>query len=447
MRPCLTMERGAMRLLGLVLAVGAAGCNGDDDAGGGSISGSATQTTKTTGSTTDDTPTTSASATMASATDGTTTTTEPNTTGSTTMVEPPPLLTVECVAPPKGAVGAKYAFDGASASGGVPGYKWSAAGLPDGLTINEFTGEISGTPTTPGDYDVTVTVEDSEGATAMAACPVIPIADQLGVDYDALEGDGPCIVAGGKTIVDYLTGGDGSPVECTVTGGVGGGKLPAGLNVDPATCAITGAITETRYGAWAWIVAAEQSGVKVYAPYCATQSQQAPKAYQIVGSHSGQVDNELTPMQVKVDPGQPLRFDGDADPLFEVKKETCGQSCFFGFLYRVSQSPFGTGDCKTDKDGCFGLCPLVADPNQPDGDTLIQCSLLPKMGTPKIGFSHEMWAKGDVPPQEFTTRPFIIQWSVDYCLSDVQADCVGKDAILANGDGSNLEFPVIFRPQ
>jgi hypothetical protein len=65
----------------------------------------------------------------------------------------------------------------------------------------------------------------------------------------------------------------------------------------------------------------------------------------------------------------------------------------------------------------------------------------------KTGFAHEMWAKGDVPPVEFASRPFIVQWSIDYCLSDVQADCAGKAAILANGDGSNLEFPVIIRPQ
>jgi hypothetical protein len=443
MRPWLSMERGAVGLLGLVLA---AGCQNDDDAGGGSISGGGTQpTTMTTGSTTDVTPTTSVSATMSSETDSTTTT-GVTTVEETTMVEPPPPLLVDCGAPPKGAVGADY-FHQASASGGVPSYQWSASGLPDGLSITPNLGEIEGTPTTAGDYMVTITVEDSEGQTAMADCPVITIGDKLGVDYDALEGDGPCIVAGGKTIIDYLTGGDGSPVTCAVPGGVGDGKLPAGLAVDPATCAITGAITETRYGGWAWIVTAEQNGVKVHAPYCATQSQQAAKAYAIVGSHSGGVDNELTPLLQKVDVMQPLRFDGDADPLFEVNKETCGQSCFFGYMYRVSQSPFGSGDCKSDKDGCFGLCPLVPDQNQPDGDTLVQCPLLPKMGTPKTGFAHEMWAKGEVPTQEFTTRPFIIQWSIDYCLSNVQADCQGKDAILANGDGSNLEFPVIFRPQ
>jgi len=269
----------------------------------------------------------------------------------------------------------------------------------------------------------------------------------LEVDYDALAADGPCIVAGGKTILDYVTGGDGSPITCSTPAGSGDGKVPMGLGVDDESCEITGSIAESRYGGWGWIVAGEQSGVRVYAPYCAQQTQQAPKAYSIVGDHSGQMDNALEPMVVEFDPDQPLRLDGDADPRFEVTKASCGDSCFFGFLYRVTMSPFGTGDCKSDKDGCFGLCPLVADANEPDGDKMVQCSLLPVMGSPKTGFAHEMWAKGEVPPAEFKTRPFVVQWSIDYCLGNSAPACQGKDAILANGDNSSFEFPVIFRPQ
>ena len=43
--------------------------------------------------------------------------------------------------------------------------KWTAEGLPDGLTINEDTGVISGTPTVEmGSYSVYVTVETNYGA-------------------------------------------------------------------------------------------------------------------------------------------------------------------------------------------------------------------------------------------------------------------------------------------
>ncbi|MDC0717491.1 Ig domain-containing protein [Nannocystis bainbridge] len=420
-------------------------CGDDDAAGGGSYVGSATQTTEPPATTTDADPT-------SSSTDAPTTTTNPATTDAPTTTtattdEPPPALVVDCGALPKGAQGAEYEHQ-PTASGGVPKYTWSASGLPDGLAINAANGEISGVPTMTGEFVVELTVTDLEDHVAVASCPALTIGDQLTVDYDALAADGPCVAADSdKTILDYITGGDGSPITCATPAGTGDGKVPAGLGVDAKSCEITGTIGESRYGNWAWIVAAEQSGVKVFAPYCAKQTQQAPKAYAIVGNHSGETNNALEPMLIGFDPDQPLRFDGDADPRFEVKKASCGDSCFFGFLYRVSMSPFGTGDCKSDKDGCFGLCPLVADGNEPDGDKAIQCSLLPLMGTPKTGFAHEMWAKGDVVPDEFKTRPFVVQWSIDYCLSNQAPDCQGKDAILGNGDNSNFEFPVIFRPQ
>jgi hypothetical protein len=54
-----------------------------------------------------------------------------------------------------------------SSTGGFP-LTWSATGLPPGLHIGSTSGLISGTPTTPGTYQVTVNATDSTRATATA---------------------------------------------------------------------------------------------------------------------------------------------------------------------------------------------------------------------------------------------------------------------------------------
>ena len=48
-----------------------------------------------------------------------------------------------------------------AASGGQPPYRWSASGLPGGITINATTGQLSGTPTAAGNFGVAITVSDS----------------------------------------------------------------------------------------------------------------------------------------------------------------------------------------------------------------------------------------------------------------------------------------------
>ncbi|MCB9570339.1 MAG: putative Ig domain-containing protein [Myxococcales bacterium] len=429
----MNLGRSSSVLLAVPCAVLLVAC-GDDEGAGSSATYTTTSTSTSTSSTTDATATDTdaTTSTGGSASDSATT----STSGETTAVADP--LVVECGAPPMGAEGADYTHV-PSASGGVPGYMWAATGLPDGLSINEFSGAITGQPTLAGDYEIELTVTDKEGTMAMTTCPLVTVGGKLSVD---LEGVGPCIKDKGS-LLDYIQGGDGSEIVCSTPGGTGNGKLPAGITVDPGACTIQGSIAETRYGTWVWIVRAAQSGVEIYVPYCATQDQQGPDSYKIIGTHSG--GDQLTPAVATFDPDQPVKFDGDGEPHFEITT-TCGNACFYGYYYGVSSSPFGGGACKDDADGCYGLCPLVPDPNEPDGDKQISCTLLPEMGLPKEGFSHELWSKGDVPADDFKDRPWVLQWSIDYCISTDGGACTNKANILANGKDSNLEFAVIMQP-
>lgn len=67
---------------------------------------------------------------------------------------------------PNGSLGDTYSQT-LVAGGGTAPYTWSldTGSLPAGLTFNTSTGEISGTPTTDGNYAFTVSVEDSVGGT------------------------------------------------------------------------------------------------------------------------------------------------------------------------------------------------------------------------------------------------------------------------------------------
>ncbi|GIG26513.1 putative Ig domain-containing protein [Cellulomonas denverensis] len=126
--------------------------------------------------------------------------------------------------------------------GGVatPGLAVSFAvtGLPDGLSFDPATGRITGTPTTPGDYPVTVTATSPTGAGTLT--------DTSAFTWTVAAGQAPTVAGSPATGTvgtpfDFTPAVTGDPAP-TVTA-VARGPLPAGLTLDPATGRVSGTPT------------------------------------------------------------------------------------------------------------------------------------------------------------------------------------------------------------
>lgn len=132
-------------------------------------------------------------------------------------------------------VGANYS-ETLAVEGGTSPYSWtvSLGSLPDGLTLNNSTGEITGVSTLAGSYDFTVQVVDNNGQIATQDLTIVvnpaPVINEL-VLSDATEE---------ATYSQQLTATGGtSPIAWSVTSG----SLPSGLAINSSTGELSGSPT------------------------------------------------------------------------------------------------------------------------------------------------------------------------------------------------------------
>ncbi|MCM0083680.1 putative Ig domain-containing protein [Geomonas sp. Red32] len=175
---------------------------------------------------------------------------------SITINPKPAILTTSL---PDGGVGAPYSQTIHSSGGTVPNtWAITSGALPGGLTFDTGNGIISGTPSAPGSYPLTLSLTDSTGATDTKSL-TIKVNTVLDISTPTTGAGAPltAVVGGPYTFTFGGTGGT-SPYSWSVVAG----SLPIGVSLNPFTGVASG--TPTTAGVFTYTVkVADTSGSTV----------------------------------------------------------------------------------------------------------------------------------------------------------------------------------------
>ena len=146
-----------------------------------------------------------------------------------------PLEITTASVPPEATQGLSLTFS-LTASGGFPPYTWSqtAGNMPPGLQLNTSTGVISGTPSTPGAYSVTIRLRDS-------------LLQEVSRTFNTVINPAPQILtsslSGGSVNQAYNQILSASGGTAPLTWDLSSGALPPGIALNSATGLLSGTPT------------------------------------------------------------------------------------------------------------------------------------------------------------------------------------------------------------
>jgi hypothetical protein len=154
--------------------------------------------------------------------------------GSSILVrQPVPPLLITTGALSGGSLGSPF-LQQLSATGGVPPYTWTIVNgsLPPGLTLDPYSGLITGTASVAGAFSFTVQVTDSKSTSSQKQTSITIIALPLSIQTSSI----PFAVAGSSYAQQLAAIGGVQPYAWSVTSG----GLPAGLALDSSSGLVSG---------------------------------------------------------------------------------------------------------------------------------------------------------------------------------------------------------------
>ncbi len=222
-----------------------------------------------------------------------------------------------------GVVGAAFAPTSIVADGTTPiTFAVTTGTLPPGITLNGTTGQYSGTPTTAGAFDFTITATNRRGSSNRAFTQTVLQTPAITAPTSPLA----ATIAGSASSAISFTASGSTPVTWSVSAG----SLPPGMALNAATGAYTGMPSAT--GSFSFTITATNSVGADSDPVTQAVNAPAVNAHALVGG------NSIAAFATTFAPGleSPLPLTGVAAGETLVSIDRRPQN---GFLYGLGFNP------------------------------------------------------------------------------------------------------------